>query len=82
MGPEGIVLLPPSLDKHLGLRQRVEQLPVQELVPEFPVQRLHISVLPGAAWLDKESSHIQTLEPVPDQLRRELGAVVAADVGW
>ena len=31
---------PPALDKHLRLKKRVEQLPVQELIPELAVERL------------------------------------------
>jgi hypothetical protein len=39
-------VLPPTLDEHLGLEQRVERFPFQQLVPELPVEALHIAVLP------------------------------------
>ena len=35
VGSDGIVLAPPLLDQHGRLRQRVEDLPVQQLVPEL-----------------------------------------------
>ena len=44
----------PLLDQHGRLRQRVEDLPVQQLVPELAVEALVVSVLPRAARLDKE----------------------------
>jgi hypothetical protein len=34
------------LDEHLGLEKRVERFPFQQLVPELPVEALHIAVLP------------------------------------
>ena len=39
-----VVLDSPALDKHFGLQQRVEQLCVQELIPERPVERLVVAV--------------------------------------
>ena len=53
VGSDGIVLAPPVLDQHGRLRQRVEDLPVQQLVPELAVEALVVAVLPRAARLDK-----------------------------
>ena len=33
MRPDGVVLLPPTLDQDFGLQQRVKDLPLQKLVP-------------------------------------------------
>ena len=49
VGSDGIVLAPPLLDQHGRLRQRVEDLPVQQLVPELAVEALVVAVLPRAA---------------------------------
>ena len=38
VGSDGIVLAPPLLDQHGRLRQRAEDLPVQQLVPELAVE--------------------------------------------
>ena len=44
--PDRVVVLPPPLDEHLGLKQRVEGFPLEQLVPELAVEALHIAVLP------------------------------------
>ena len=49
VGSDGIVLAPPLLNQHGRLRQRVEDLPVQQLVPELAVEALVVAVLPRAA---------------------------------
>jgi hypothetical protein len=41
-----VVVLPPVLDQHLRLLQRVEDFSVQELVPELAVEALVAPVLP------------------------------------
>ena len=41
-----IVVLSPLLDQDGGFLQRIEDLSVQELVPEFAVKALIIAVLP------------------------------------
>src|SRR6266568_8368804 len=50
----GVVVLPPHLDDHLGLLQRVEDLAVQTFVPQLSVKRLAVPVLPRAAGLDEQ----------------------------
>ena len=44
---DGIVVAPPLLDEDLGLAERMEDLPVQQLVPEPGVEALAVAVLPG-----------------------------------
>ena len=44
--PDRVVVLPPPLDEHLGLEQRVERFACQQLVPKLPVEAFHIAVLP------------------------------------
>ena len=72
MGSDGIVLAPPLLDQHGRLRQRVEDLPVQQLVPELAVEALVVAVLPRAARLDKEHLDAHAPQPPPHELRRAL----------
>ena len=36
-------MLPPALDQHLGLGQRVEHLCVEEFVPQLAVETLHVA---------------------------------------
>jgi hypothetical protein len=46
---------PPSLDQHLRLAQAVEDLPIQQLVPELAVERLGSALTArGAAAQQRE----------------------------
>jgi len=50
-----IIRLPPAFDHHLGLPERIEEFPVQQLIPELPVEALHVAVLPGRAGLNEQA---------------------------
>ena len=76
----GIVLAPPLLDQHGRLRQRVEDLPVQQLVAELAVEALVVAVLPRAARLDKEHLDAHAPQPPPHELRGELRSVVRPQI--
>ena len=80
VGSDGIVLAPPLLDQHGRLRQRVEDLPVQQLVPELAVEALVVAVLPRAARLDKERLDAHAPQPPPHELRGELRSVVRPQI--
>ena len=80
VGSDGIVLAPPLLDQHGRLRQRVEDLPVQQLVPELAVEALVVAVLPRAARLDKEHLDAHAPQPQPHELRAELRSVVRPQI--
>lgn len=48
-----LTILPsPPFHKHFGFRQRVEDLRAEEFVPQLPVERFDVPVLPQAARLD------------------------------
>ena len=59
-----------TVDEHFRLLQRVEDLPVQQLVPELAVEAPVVAVLPRAARLDKEGDYIQYLEILDDRYAR------------
>ena len=42
-----VVVLPPLFDDHLGFLQALEDLAVEQLVPEAHVEALDVAVLPG-----------------------------------
>ena len=54
MGPYRVVFLPPALNQDLGLLQGVENLPVEQLIPQFPVEALVVTVLPRTARFNIE----------------------------
>ena len=47
--PDGVVVLPPLLDQHLGLEQRVERFSRQQLVPEGSAEQDEVHHLERAA---------------------------------
>ncbi len=54
MGSCRIVVPPPSFDEHLGLLQGVEDLSIQQLIPELAVEALVVAVLPRASGFNEE----------------------------
>lgn len=64
-------LLPPPFHKHLRLQERIENLPVQQLVPQLSVEALDVTVLPRASRLDEECLDSHLLEPFPYHRRGE-----------
>jgi hypothetical protein len=47
MGSLGTVVLSPLFDHDLRLPEGIEDLPVEQLVPESGIEVLNIAVLPG-----------------------------------
>jgi hypothetical protein len=47
MGPNGVVLLSPSFDHHLGILEGVEYLTVEQSISQFPIEPSFIAILPG-----------------------------------
>jgi hypothetical protein len=58
-----IVFLSPLGNQYLGFGQRREDLPVEQFVPQFAVERLDIAILPGAARFDEEGFDTQSGQP-------------------
>ena len=76
MRPDGIVVDPPLLDHHACFGQRVEDLAVQQLVPELRIEALAVAVLPGATRFDERRLRAHGVDPVPNGLCDELRPVV------
>jgi hypothetical protein len=57
VGADRFALPSAGLDYDLGLLQRKEQFPIQQLISELAVKALYVSVLPGTAGLNKERLH-------------------------
>ena len=80
MRPDRVVVLAPVLDQHLGLLEGVEDLTIEQLIPELPIEALVLAVLPGAPRLDLEGLDAEPGEPVSNGLGGELRAIVRANV--
>src|SRR6185437_11210181 len=74
--PLGVVELPPLLDHHVCLFERIENLSIQTLVSQLPVERFAVSVLPGTPRLDEERLGAHRGHPLPHSPCGHLRAVV------
>jgi hypothetical protein len=75
-----IVFLSPLGNQYLGFGQRREDLPVEQFVPQFAVERLDIAILPGAARFDEEGFDTQSGQPFAYLPGGELRTVIGANV--
>ena len=73
-------LLEAAIDEHLRLEESVEDLPLEKFVRQLAAEALDAAVLPRRPGLDMERFHADASKPILGSLRRELAAVVAADV--
>ncbi len=80
MWPDRIVVVSPAFDEHLGLLQRVEDLSIEQLVSELPIEGLVEPVLPWASGLDEQGFDTDPPQPRSDCIRRELRAIIGSDV--
>src|SRR6056297_1328625 len=77
---DGVVVDAPLLYDDLGLADGVEDLAVEQFVPEPRVEALNVAVFPWRARLDVGGPGADRCDPVPDRGRDELGTVVRPDV--
>jgi hypothetical protein len=79
MRSHAIVVLAPSLDHDLRFLECREDLAVQQLVAQPPVETFHIAVLPRTAALDVGGPCADRTDPALHGL--ELRSLIRADVG-
>ena len=73
-------MLAPVFDQHLCLLQRVEDLPVEQLVAQFTVDALIVAILPWRTRLYEQCLYANPWQPFPDRDGGELAAIVGADM--
>ena len=73
---DGVVVSPPLFDDDLSLFEGIEDLPIQQFVPEAGIEGLAVSVLPGRAGFNVSGFGPHRLDPVPDGLGHELRSIV------
>src|SRR6056297_2066160 len=78
---DGVVVDAPLLDDDLGLADGVEDLAVEQFVPEPRVEALNVAVFPRRARLDVGGPGADRCDPVPDRGRDELGTVARREEG-
>jgi hypothetical protein len=70
---DGVVVGAPAFGQHAKLFDRVEDFGVEELVPEFRVERLALAVLPRRAGFDVECLCAGVGEPFPRSFATNSG---------
>jgi hypothetical protein len=80
MRPNGVVVPSPGLDDDLGFTQRIEDLSVEQFVPQTSIEAFNVAVLPRAAWFDVSGVGTHSSDPVLHRLGHELRAIVGADM--
>ena len=80
MRAHGIVMAPPALDDDLRLLQRVEDLAVEQFVPQAGVEALDVAVLPRTARRDVGRLGADRGDPLLHGLGDELRPVVGPNV--
>ena len=70
--PDRVVLPLPALDQHPCLLQRVEDLPVEQLVSKLAVEALAVPVFPRTPWLNEQRTDLESIEPLPYRPSTEL----------
>jgi hypothetical protein len=55
----------PLFNQNLGLPKRIEDLAIDQLIPEFAVERFVLAILTRAAWFNEQRLGPETLHPAP-----------------
>ena len=76
MWPDGVVVDAPALGQHAQFLHRVEDLRIEELVPEFGVERFAVAVLLWGAGFDVQGLCARIGKPFAQVFRDELRPVV------
>ena len=74
------VFLPPLLDEHLGFLERIEDLAVEEFIPNLAGLGLRMAILPRVSWLDEEGLDAEPADPFSHDFGGGFRPVVRPDV--
>ncbi len=59
-----------------GLFHRVEDLPIEQLVPHSSIEEFHKAIHPGTPRFDEQGPHPEMAQPLPYPSCRELGSII------
>lgn len=76
MWADSVVVLPPSLDQYLCVAQRVEDLAIEQLIAQLPVECLTVPALPRTAGFDVQNFSADSGKPCSQRFGDYLGAIV------
>ena len=69
-------MVSPLFDGDLCLFEGIENLPIQQFVPEVSIEGLGVAVLPGRAEVNVSGFGPHRLDPIPDRLGHKLESIV------
>ena len=75
VGSQGVVVPPPALDHDLCLLERIEDLTIEQLIPEPGIEALDEAVLPRTARSDLSRLRSDGGDPLLNSFRDEFGAI-------
>src|SRR5450755_4847197 len=78
--PLRVVVFAPPLRQNLCLLQRVEDLAVQELIAQLPVETLTVPVLPWTPRFDVQRLRAHFPQPLPQLLGNKLRPIVRTNM--
>lgn len=67
-------------DQDLGFAQGVEQLTIQQFIPEPGIEAFAVSILPGGSWLDVSCLGADGGDPIPHLQSNKFRPIVGPDV--
>ncbi len=70
----------PTPDDDLGLSHRIEDLAIEQFVPELAVEALIVAILPRRSRLYVKRLHPDPAEPVPHRGRCKLRPIIRSEV--
>lgn len=70
----------PAADRDARISQSVEDLPVQQLVPELAVEAIVAIILPWRSGFDLERLHTDPTQPVAHSMGGKVRAAVPAEM--
>jgi hypothetical protein len=62
--PDCIIFYPPSLNKQLGLKKSIKNLPIQEFISKFSVKTFYVSIFPRTSWLNVTGFYTYMSQPL------------------
>ena len=76
-----VVVPPPGLNQYSGFAKAVDNLAVEQLVAQRPIEALVVAILPGRCRDDVKRLHADLSQPFLNRSRDKFWATVGPDVG-
>lgn len=82
MRADRVVVSPPGFDQYFGFGEAVEDLTVEQLVTQRPVEAFVVAVLPRRSGRDVKRLHADLSQPFLNCRRDKFAAIIGPDICW